>query len=336
MLLSFLEVEKVSKRYPGQTMPALSDVSFTANQGEIIAILGESGAGKTTLLRIMAGLESPDSGYVWLDGRPVPDLRQKLVPGDARVALIQQDFGLFNRMNVADNLSYPILSLPFERQQTRIQELLELMRLPGIEKKMPAQLSGGERQRIAIARALASYPRLLLMDEPFSQMDYPMRRSLRRDLKKIILRDQITVVLVTHEPSHALAVADKLIVMRKGKILQMGTPEEVYRYPNTEYVAAATGEVNILPTEALPLEWCPELDQPYSKFCIRPEEMAIVTEKESPIRGTAIHSEFAGAYRLVTVLLENGHEVKVFHVGRVPTAGAIVGVRVRRAHPLKA
>lgn len=335
MLLSFLEVEKVHKQYAGQSQPALSDVSLTANQSEIIAILGESGAGKTTLLRIMAGLETPDSGHVWLDGRPVPDPSQKLVPGDARVALIQQDFGLFNKMNVADNIGYPIISMPPNRREERIRELLELVRLPGIEKKLPAQLSGGERQRIAIARALAAKPRLLLMDEPFSQMDYPMRRSLRKDLKRIILHEQTTVVMVTHEPLHALAVADKLAVMRKGKILQIGTPEEIYRYPHTEYVAMATGEVNILPADMLPPVLRADLDRPTAKVCLRPEYLELTTEKEGHLRGTILSSEFAGAYRLVSVLLPSAHEVKVLYTGKPPVSGTQTGIIIRRMHALK-
>ncbi|MCS7019747.1 MAG: ABC transporter ATP-binding protein [Cytophagales bacterium] len=335
MLLSFLEVEQLSKHYSGQAQPALSNVSFTANQSEIIAILGESGAGKSTLLRLMAGLEIPDSGHVWLDGRPVPDPSQKLVPGDMRVALIQQDFGLFNTMNIADNIAYPIIGLPPAKQQARVKELLELVKLPGIEKKMPAQLSGGERQRVAIARAMAAKPRLLLMDEPFSQMDYPMRRNLRKDLKRIILHEQTTVVMVTHEPSHALAVADKLLVMRSGKILQMGTPEEVYRYPNTEYVAMATGEVNILPTAILPLALQASLDRPAAKVCLRPEDMTLVPEKEALLRGTILSSEFAGAYRLVTVLLPSAHEIKVLHTGKPPVSGFQTGVAVHRLHPLR-
>ncbi|WP_448518639.1 ABC transporter ATP-binding protein [Rhodoflexus sp.] len=335
MLLSFLEIEKIHKQYPGQTRAALSGVSFTANQSEIIAILGESGAGKSTLLRIMAGLEMPDSGHIWLDGRPVPDPSQKLVPGDPRIALIQQDFGLFNKMNVADNIAYPIISQPLARQQERVRELLELVRLPGIEKKLPAQLSGGERQRVAVARALAAKPRLLLMDEPFSQMDYPMRRSLRKDLKRIILHEQTTVVMVTHEPLHALAVADKLAVMRNGQILQIGTSEEIYRYPHTAYVAMATGEVNVLPAEALPLALRADLNHPTAKVCLRPEDLELVSEKEALMRGTVLSSEFAGAYRLVSVLLPSGYEVKVLHTGKPPVSGAQIGVIIRRIHTLK-
>ncbi len=335
MLLSFLEVEHLYKQYAGQAQPALSGVSFTANQSEIIVILGESGAGKSTLLRIMAGLEMPDSGHVWLDGRPVPDPSQKLVPGDPRVALIQQDFGLFNKMNIADNISYPILSQPAAKQQARVKELLELIRLPGIEKKLPAQLSGGERQRVAVARALAAKPRLLLMDEPFSQMDYPMRHSLRKDLKRIILHEQTTVVMVTHEPLHALAVADKLAVMRNGKILQIGTSEEIYRYPNTEYVAMAAGEVNILPAEVMPLSLRANLERPSAKICLRPEDLELVPEKEALMRGTVLSNEFAGAYRLVTVLLPSAHEVKVLYTGKPPVSGSQTGLLIRRIHSLK-
>lgn len=335
MLLSFLEVEQVCKQYPGQARPALSGVSFTANQSEIVVILGESGAGKSTLLRLMAGLEHADSGHIWLDGRPVPDPARKLVPGDARVALIQQDFGLFNKMNVADNIAYPIMALPAAKQQARVKELLELVKLSGIEKKMPTQLSGGERQRVAIARAMAAKPRLLLMDEPFSQMDYPTRRNLRKDLKKIILYEQTTVVMVTHEPLHALAVADKLVVMRGGKILQIGTPEEIYRYPNTEYVAMATGEVNILPSEVLPPILHASLKRPAARVCLRPEDMSLVQEKDAPLRGTILTGEFAGAYRLMTVLLPSGHEVKVMHTGKPPLNGSQTGIAIHRMHSLK-
>ena len=335
MLLSFLEVEQLYKQYAGQPQPALSGVSFTANQSEIIAILGESGAGKSTLLRLIAGLELPDSGHIWLNGRPVPDPARKLVPGDSRIALIQQDFGLFNKMNIADNIAYPIMSLPLNKQQARVKELLELVRLPGIAKKLPAQLSGGERQRVALARALAAKPRLLLMDEPFSQMDYPMRRSLRKDLKRIILHEQITVVMVTHEPLHALAVADKLAVMRNGKILQMGTPEEVYRFPTTEYVAMATGEANILPAEVLPLALRADLVRPAAKVCLRPEDLELTSEKEALMRGTVLSHEFAGAYRLVTVLLPSAHEVKVLCAGKPPANGIQIGLSVHRIHSLK-
>jgi len=232
-----LNVDSVSKKFG--RFPALNGASFVAPQGGFISLLGPSGSGKTTLLRILGGLEFADSGHVrfadlnWLD-----------MPARTRNAgFVFQQYALFRHMTVAQNIAFglkvrPRASRPSASEiQRRVKDLLDLVQLPGLEKRYPSQLSGGQRQRVALARALAIEPRMLLLDEPFGALDAKVRKELRADLRRIHDHAGVATVFVTHDQEEAFAVADLVAVMKEGRIEQYGAPADVKRNPKTPFVS---------------------------------------------------------------------------------------------------
>lgn len=227
----------------------LRGIDLEVAKGEIVCLLGPSGCGKTTLLRIIAGLEQADRGNVLLEGQSILSL-----PVHQRgFGLMFQDFALFPHLDVAANVAFGLKMqvLPFNEQQTRVREVLELVNLTGFEKRDVAQLSGGERQRVALARSLAPNPRLLMLDEPLGSLDTALREQLIVDLQTIIKRLGLTAVYVTHDQHEAFAIADRIAVMTAGRIEQVAPPKTIYRFPSTAFVARFLGLNNILPV----LEW---------------------------------------------------------------------------------
>jgi sulfate/thiosulfate transport system ATP-binding protein len=229
--------------------PALHGVSLDIEPGELVALLGPSGSGKTTLLRILAGLDIPTSGRVLFDGEDA----LKLTVQQRNVGLVFQNYALFRHMTVLDNISFGLRVRPWPRRPSRKKikgralELLDLVQLSGLEKRFPSQLSGGQRQRVAFARALAIEPRVLLLDEPFGALDAKVRKDLRRWLREIHDKTGHTTVFVTHDQEEALELADRVVVMREGKIEQIGTPDQVYDMPNSPFVFSFIGESSALP-----------------------------------------------------------------------------------------
>lgn len=211
--------------------------------GEWLGLLGESGSGKTTLLRLAAGLESPDAGSIWLNGTCVAGSernRPDLPPESRHLGLVFQDGALFPHLNAAKNIAYGMT----ERDDRRVEECLEMVGLPGCGKRFPHEFSGGERQRIALARALAPRPGLLLLDEPFSHLDAALRRSLRLEMRELLSQLEQTVLLVTHDAEDIFSLASRVAIVEKGKIIQVGTPSRVYRSPVSRYAAERFGVAN--------------------------------------------------------------------------------------------
>ncbi|WP_018991163.1 sulfate/molybdate ABC transporter ATP-binding protein [Aromatoleum toluclasticum] len=225
---------------------ALDDVSLDFPAGELVALLGPSGCGKTTLLRIIAGLEQADAGRVMLDGADASGTHVR----ERQVGFVFQHYALFRHMTVFDNVAFgmrmkPRGQRPSEKEtRTKVEELLTLVQLEWLADRFPAQLSGGQRQRIALARALAVEPRVLLLDEPFGALDAKVRKELRRWLRKLHDELHITSIFVTHDQEEALEVADRVVLMDRGHVEQIGTPEEVYRQPATPFVYGFLGSVN--------------------------------------------------------------------------------------------
>lgn len=241
-----LEVDRLEVRYDGA--PAVTDVSVTVGPGELLAVLGPSGCGKSTLLRAVAGLEPPSAGAVRYDGR---DLVQ--VPAHRRgFGLMFQDGQLFPHLDVTGNVVYPlrIRGRPEAERRQRVAELLELVGLAGHERRSPGELSGGERQRVALARALAVRPRLLLLDEPLASLDRDLRERLAGDLARILRAEGTSAVLVTHDAEEAFTVADRMAVMRAGRLVQQGSLEEVWRHPADAETARFLGYAAVLAPEA--------------------------------------------------------------------------------------
>lgn len=236
-----VRLHNVTKRF-GSTV-ALENVSLAVNDGELMALVGPSGCGKTTILRLIAGFEDPDAGDILFDDRSV-----LAVPPEQRgVGLVFQNYALFPHMNVFRNVAY---GLKFAKlsisPKERVRELLELVDLTGLEHRMPSELSAGQQQRVALARALAPKPKILLLDEPLSALDAKLRERLRMEIKRIQRTLRITTLYVTHDQEEALAVADRVSVMSVGRVEQIGTPQEVYHAPATEFVARFIGRGNLL------------------------------------------------------------------------------------------
>jgi multiple sugar transport system ATP-binding protein len=249
--LAEIQFRQVTKSYPGG-IPALHAIDLTVVSRELLVVLGPSGSGKTTLLRLIAGLESPDAGGVWIDGRDMT----RVPPHRRDVALVFQSPALYPHLSVFDNIAFGLRARGMPRNQTRAQvnTIAGLLGLDALLRRRPSALSGGERQRVAIGRAIARQPRVLLCDEPFSNLDPPLRVVLREEVAELHRRFGSTLVLVTHDQSEALLLGDRIAVLDRGRLLQCGTPREVYERPVHRFVATFVGNppMNLLPVELVP------------------------------------------------------------------------------------
>ena len=244
---SFLELKNLKKSFIPEEY-VIQGINLKIEQGEFVTLLGASGCGKTTTLRIIAGLEQPDSGSVWLEGKDVTLLE----PNKRDVNTVFQNYALFPHMNVEDNIGYglKIRKVPKPQIKQKVKEMLELVQLEGYERRKPAELSGGQKQRVAIARALANNPRVLLLDEPLGALDLQLRRAMQLELKRLQKKLGITFIYITHDQEEAINMSDRIVVMNQGRFEQIGTPDEVYNHPRTSYVATFVGNANILKGKA--------------------------------------------------------------------------------------
>lgn len=228
----YVEMEHIYKTFDG--FQASDDVSFGIEKGQLAVLLGPSGSGKTTILRMIAGLDRPDSGNIWIDGERVNDL-----PGSKRgIGFVFQNYALFRYMTVAENIAFglKVQKKSKAEMKARVEELLELISMQDLSKRYPHQLSGGQRQRVAFARALAPNPHLLLLDEPFAAIDAKVRRELRTWLAEMVAKVGVTSIFVTHDQEEALETAHTVIIMNQGRIEQIGTPEAICQSPATDFV----------------------------------------------------------------------------------------------------
>jgi iron(III) transport system ATP-binding protein len=241
MKCSMIRLDEATKRF-GDAV-AVDDASLCVERGEIVALLGPSGCGKTTLLRLVAGFEQPDSGTVSVGGRLVAGGSTWIPPEGRRVGMVFQDYALFPHLTVAANVGF---GLPRRDRATRVPELLEIVGLDGLEARFPHELSGGQQQRVALARALAPAPELVLLDEPWSNVDPSLRETLRSEVAEIIRPLGVTAVLVTHDREEAFSFADRIALMRHGSVVQEGTAEELYFAPTSRWAAEFVGAANVL------------------------------------------------------------------------------------------
>lgn len=223
---------------------AVDHVSFEVKEGELVALLGPSGCGKSTILRIIAGLETPDSGEIYLTGKDVTSLS----PQKRKIGFVFQHYALFKHMTAEKNIAFGMEIQKKKKEEIRLKlkELIDLVKLQGYEKHYPDQLSGGQRQRVALARALATEPKVLLLDEPFGALDAKVRENLGQWLREFHKKLKITSIFVTHDQSEAIEISDKIIVIRQGKVEQIGNARDVYEYPHSKFVASFIGQVNVL------------------------------------------------------------------------------------------
>lgn len=247
---NILELQEIHKSF-GET-EVLKGISLGIRQGEFITFLGSSGCGKTTTLRIIAGLETPDSGRVLLDGKDVTALE----PNKRDVNTIFQNYALFPHMNVFSNIAYSLKlrRVPKDETRRRVGEMLSLVQLEGFERRMPSELSGGQRQRVAIARAVINNPSVLLLDEPLGALDLQLRRQMQQELKKLQKKLGITFLYITHDQEEAINMSDRIVVMNAGQFEQIGAPAEIYDHPKTSFVAGFIGTSNLFEGEVVSLE----------------------------------------------------------------------------------
>ncbi len=326
-----LATEELSVQYQDTASAAVRHIGLSIPEGEIVVIVGESGSGKTTLLKTMAGLLEPSEGRVLFDGRPLPPPSRRLVPGHPDIRMVFQDFGLSPNMNVHDNIDHVLRRYEPAYRTERVQELISRCRLGGLEDHLPKTLSGGEKQRLALARALAEEPRLLLMDEPFGQVDTSLKQQLRVELADFLEESDSTVVMVTHDPKDALSLADTIVVIKDGKIIQIGTPEVIYDQPTSAYVAQLFGSINILPVDFWQKHFIPELNRTSDYWGIRAESVKIIlkwSEDEDQL-GMLITKitqvVYQGFYQEVYVEVE-GQTITAFHQGESIVKDQTVGL----------
>jgi ABC-type Fe3+/spermidine/putrescine transport system ATPase subunit len=341
--VSYLRVESLTKSFTAETTAAnaaVSGVSFELPQGEILCLLGPSGCGKTTLLRLIAGLERPDSGSVWLAGQ---DLAQ--VPPHTRdFGMMFQDFALFPHKNVFENVAFGLHMQDQDQEAiaVRVSEMLELVDLAGFEARDISQLSGGEQQRVALARSLAPGPRLLMLDEPLGALDRALRERLMLDLRMILKQVGVTAIYVTHDQTEAFAIADQVAVMQAGRIIQLAPPQTIYAQPATPFVARFLGFHNLIsglvqadgqvasPLGLLPLSTAGAHPGAAVTVLIKPDAASLLLANQQPpitdfqCQGLVEASSFRGRYW--QLWLRIGEQVLLVEV---PSLGALaVGEKV--------
>ncbi|MCE7061081.1 ABC transporter ATP-binding protein [Dyadobacter sp. CY343] len=294
---SVLRADKVSKQFGDQ--PVLSDINLELRAGEWLAILGESGSGKSTLLRIFARFLDADQGKIIFNGEELKSVSGELIPGHESIRLIHQEFELFPNQTVEENISYSLRFYDSEYRRERVEELLEVAGLDYVRTHKAKLLSGGEKQRTAIAKALAEQPDVLLLDEPFAHLDNHNRRVLGDAIENMQKQQKTSCIFVTHESSDALAWSDRIAVLKNGKIIQIGTPSEVYNQPVNSYVAELTGGIN----------W---LGKGEKRHFIRPEKVKPTRFKEkSKWQGKVEAIRFKGNYW--EIRCTNGQEQLSFY-----------------------
>ncbi len=266
-----INVKQVSKRF-GE-FQALDNINLEIKDGSLVALLGPSGSGKSTLLRAIAGLETPDTGSIWINGQDTTHLDVK----ERNIGFVFQHYALFKHLTVRQNIAFglEIRKTPAKLIKERTEELLDLIQLQGLGNRYPNQLSGGQRQRVALARALAVRPQVLLLDEPFGALDAKVRKELRAWLRRLHDEVHVTSVFVTHDQEEAMEVADRIVVMNQGKIEQVGTTTEIYDHPASPFVMSFVGEVNVLPSHTNLLHIHNSNPNPNSYAFIRPHELEI-------------------------------------------------------------
>jgi iron(III) transport system ATP-binding protein len=346
----FLEVAQLHIQYPGRAKPAVAGVSFSLRAGEVGVLIGPSGCGKTTLLRAIAGLEPSTDGVIRLGGDLVSSARVHVRPEDRRIGMVFQDYALFPHLTVADNVAFGLRHLARSARAQRVKEALELVGLGRSAARYPHELSGGQQQRVALARALAPQPRLLLLDEPFSNLDVELRERLAHEVRAILREARITALFVTHDQMEAFAVGDAIGVMSEGRLHQWDDAYSLYHRPATRFVADFIGHGVFLPAsieqrgehilvhtpvgDLSDVAECP-LPQAYPggvcDVLLRADD--VVHDDDAPVKAEILRKAFRGAEFLYTLRLSSGETI----LAHVPShhdhaVGDWIGVRPQVDH----
>jgi iron(III) transport system ATP-binding protein len=319
--MAFIEIQNLFKRF--KEVVAVNRIQLEVSRGEMLTLLGPSGCGKTTTLRCIAGLETPDEGDIVIDGKPM--LSEGFVPPAKRgIGMVFQNYAVWPHMKVFSNVVYglKLQKVPRQRLQEKAQKVLELVGLGGLEDRYPSQLSGGQQQRVALARALVTNPKVLLLDEPLSNLDAKLREKMRFEIKSLVRRMGITSVYVTHDQAEAMVISDRIAVMESGNVVQIGTPAEIYEKPANTFVADFIGTTNFIAGEVVEVAadtgtavMRTEFNQPLHcrtsdleatvpgakvNASIRPEDVEVFTQppndRENLFKGTIAHKAYLGNF----------------------------------------
>ena len=319
--MALIEIRNLLKRF--KNVVAVNHIQLDVNEGEILTLLGPSGCGKTTTLRCIAGLEKPEEGDIVIDGKPM--FSDGFVPPSKRgIGMVFQNYAVWPHMKVFSNIVYglKLQGIPRQSIQERAQQVTELVGLTGLEERYPAQLSGGQQQRVALARALVRNPKVLLLDEPLSNLDAKLREKMRFEIKGLVRRMGITSVYVTHDQAEAMVISDRIAIMDSGDVVQIGTPNEIYETPANRFVADFIGTMNFMPGEVVQL--LPDTETVYVRTefseklqcktpdvtattpgkkvhaSIRPEDVEVFSEppqaRENLFKGTIVHKAYLGNF----------------------------------------
>ncbi|HKJ85144.1 MAG TPA: ABC transporter ATP-binding protein [Spirochaetia bacterium] len=331
-----IEIDGLAFRYPGAHESALEHIGLTVPEGSVTVVAGESGSGKTTLLRLIAGFQVPSAGTIRIAGVPMSEAGRVVVPEERHVGVVFQDFALFPHLTVERNVEFGITRLSREARRRRVAECIDLLGITGLAARYPHELSGGQAQRVAIARALAPSPRIIVMDEPFNNLNVALRHELVPVVARVLRATGITSIVVTHDPHEAYELADEMILLKDGRIEQIGPPRELYESPQTRYVAHFFGPVNEIAVDsglgrALAHERLPMIDN--TTMIVRPERVS-VTEIGAGITEAVVHDvRFAGDH-LIAELSGDWDGLLRAHITHAELApGARVGVAVDRLVP---
>lgn len=278
----YLKIENIRKMF--DKTRGIKDINFSIEKGELISFLGPSGCGKTTLLNIIGGFIQPETGKIYLEGEEITNFPPEI----RNISTVFQNYALFPHMNVIENIKYGLKykKISKKEQEDLVQDYLKIVGLEGYEKVSIHELSGGQQQRVALARALVLHPKLLLLDEPFSNLDAKLKISMREELKQLQKKLNISMIFVTHDQEEALSLSDKIVVMNMGEIIQIGTPEEIYYNPTNDYVADFIGKANFITKDG-------------KKVLLRPEDISM--RKSENGEWVIVSKEFMGAYTIFKI-----------------------------------
>ena len=334
MVENIIELRNISKKYDEMTI--LDNLNLDIKKNEFLTLLGPSGCGKTTTLKIIAGFEYSDEGKVLFQGKEM----NEIPPYQRPVNTVFQKYALFPHMNIYENIAFglKIKKLPKEEIDRKVKEMLKLEELEDYKKRSIESLSGGQQQRIAIARALVNEPKVLLLDEPLGALDLKLRQEMQTELKRIQQKLGITFIFVTHDQEEALSMSDTIVVMNKGKIQQMGTPEDIYNEPKNSFVARFIGESNIfdgIMLDDFKVEFCGKVfdcvDKGFEKnenieVVIRPEDIKMVEPNEGMLKGIVTSTVFKGVH--YEILVKENDRVWMLHNTKSAEVGSELGMDI--------
>lgn len=343
-----LRLEDLTREYAAET--AVSDLSLSVREGELVTLLGPSGCGKTTTLRLIAGLEQPTAGQIRLDDDTVAGGSRFVSPDQRDVGLVFQNFALFPHLTVEENIRFGIDHWSRDRQRERAEELLDLVGLLDHREKMPDQLSGGQQQRVALARSLAPEPEVLLLDEPFSNLDVRLRIEMREEVRRILKEAGVTAISVTHDQEEALSISDRVAIMNDGTLEQVGKPETVFENPESRFVASFLGRASFISgrvrgdrveTELGIIETS-QLNGPVSAYdgaeidvLVRPDDLEAIPSNEATADGQIVRRQYNGPTFVYGVELTSGTAVRCQHNhAETFEHGQPVSVSIVADHPL--